>query len=103
MKNLRMAKRLVASFVLAGVSLGPASAQDTKDRTIEQYACKDVMRESGVDRDVAIAFLHGFMLGKSGSTKFNVDVLKKQSDDFIERCLANPDEKAVDAISKIKG
>ncbi len=102
MKILRTAKGLIALLILAGVGLGLASAQDTKDRTIEQYACKDVMRES-VDRDVAIAFLHGFMLGKSGSTKFNVDVLKKQSDDFIERCLANPDEKAVDAMSKIKG
>ncbi|HEX3341342.1 MAG TPA: hypothetical protein VHT68_19445 [Pseudolabrys sp.] len=57
---------------------------------------------SGANRDGAIAFLHGFMLGKSGTAKFNVDVLKKQSDDFIERCLANPDEKAVDAMSKMK-
>ena len=79
------------------------SAQDNKDRTVEQYSCKDIMRESGANRDVAIAFLRGFMLGKSGSTKFNLDVLHKQSDDFIERCLANPDEKAMDAMAKIIG
>ena len=40
------------------------------------------MRESGADRDVAIAFLHGYLLGKSGSSKFNLDVLHKQSNDF---------------------
>ena len=55
-----------------------------------------------VDRDVAIAFLHGFLLGKSGGAKFNLDVLHKQSNDFIERCLDNPGERALDAMSKIR-
>ena len=61
------------------------------------------MRESGTNRDVAIAFLHGFLLGKSGSTKFNIDALHKHSTDFIERCLDNPNEKAIDAMSKVAG
>ncbi|HYC16242.1 MAG TPA: HdeA/HdeB family chaperone [Pseudolabrys sp.] len=78
-------------------------AQGSQDRIIEQYTCKDIMRESGASRDVAIAFLRGFLLGKSGSTKFNIDVLHKQSDEFIERCLTNPDEKAMEVMSKIIG
>lgn len=77
-------------------------AQDAKDRSVEQYTCKDVVRESGPDRDVAIAFLHGFLLGKSGSSKFNLEAMHKQSDDFIERCLDNLSERAVDAMSKVK-
>lgn len=70
---------------------------------MEQYTCKDVMRESGAGRDVAIAFLRGFLLGKSGTTKFNLDTLHKQSDEFVERCLANPDEKAMEAMTKVIG
>src|SRR5215475_6076728 len=93
---------VIAAVLLAGLGLAPAWAQDTKDRTIEQYSCKDVMRESGPNRDVAIAFLHGYLLGKSGSSKFNVDALRRQSDDFIERCLENPGEKAVDAAAKVR-
>jgi hypothetical protein len=77
-------------------------AQDKGDRTIDQYACKDVMRESGANRDVAIAFLHGFILGKSGDNKFNVETLRKQTDAFIERCLDNPGTKAFDAMSDAK-
>jgi hypothetical protein len=92
----------VAALLLGSGAL-PAWAQDTKDRIVEQYACKDVMRESGANRDVVIAFLHGFLLGKSGNSKFNVDALRRQSDDFIERCLENPAEKAVDAMSKARG
>jgi len=94
---------VIAAALLAGFGWAvAASAQDAKDRTVEQYTCKDVMRESGPNRDVAIAFLHGYLLGKSGSSKFNVDTLRQQSDAFIERCLENPGEKAVDAAAKVR-
>jgi len=98
----RTAISAVALLAGLGFSLCPAWPQDSKDRTVEQYLCKDVMRESGANRDVVIAFLHGFLLGKSGSSNFNIDALRKQSDDFIERCLDNPGEKAVDAARKVK-
>jgi hypothetical protein len=91
------------TVLLVGLDGSLAFAQDQKDRTVEQYTCKDIMRESGANRDVAIAFLHGFLLGKSGNSKFNLDALYRQSDDFIERCLNNIGEKAIDAMSKVKG
>ncbi len=80
----------------------PVQAQDTNERTVEQYACKDILRESGSNRDVAIAFLHGFLLGKSGGSKFNLETLKKQTDAFLERCLENPHDKAIDTMMKVK-
>ena len=93
----------ITALLVAALTFNRASAQVQQDRMIEQYTCKDIMRESGASRDVAIAFLRGFFLGKSGSTKFDIDVLHKQSDEFIERCLANPDEKAMEAMSRIIG
>jgi len=96
-------KILVGSVLVFGaLDMAPVLAQDTNDRTIEQYACKDILRESGSNRDVAIAFLHGFLLGKSGGTKFNLETLTKQTDAFLERCLENPHDKAVDAMMKVK-
>jgi HdeA/HdeB family len=94
---------LSAAIFPVGPWFGPALAQDGKSRSIEQYTCKDVMRESGSNRDVAIAFLHGYLLGKSGNSAFDLDTLHKQTSDFIEHCLDNPAEKAVDAMSKVKG
>ncbi len=91
-----------AMILLAGLGLGRTSAQGVGSRSIEQYTCKDVMREHGGNRDVTIAFLHGYLLGKSGSATFDIDALHKQTSDFIERCLDNPGEKAVDVMSKIK-
>lgn len=90
---------VIAAVIYPGWASSSAFAQGSQDRMIEQYTCKDIMRESGPSRDVAIAFLRGFLLGKKG----NIDLLHKQSDEFIERCLANPDEKAMDAIFKIIG
>ena len=60
------------------------------------------MRESGVNRDVAVAFLHGYLIGKAGGDRFNVETLRKQTDAFLDRCLDNPSAKAVDAMSETK-
>ena len=102
MKTVSFGAGLVCAAVCATVPSGKASAQTAKDRVVEQYLCKDVVRESGSDRDVAVAFLHGFLLGKSGNSKFNLDLLSKQSSDFVERCLDNPAERALDAMSKVR-
>ena len=91
-----------AAVAVAGTPIS-AGAQETSDRKVEQYACKDVMRESGTSRDTAIAFLHGYMLGKSGESGFNLDSLTKQTDAFIDHCLDNPNDKAMDAMMKAKG
>ena len=92
-----------ASALLAGLIASSPISAEQQPRTVEQYLCKDVMRESGANRVVAIAFLHGYLVGKSGSGKFDLEVLHKQSDDFIEQCLDNPAQKAVDVMAKVKG
>jgi hypothetical protein len=97
------AKVALAAVIASGaLTMAPVLAQDSSERTIEQYACKDILRESGSNRDVAIAFLHGFLLGKSGATKFNLETLKKQTDTFLDRCLENPHDKAIDTMMKVK-
>jgi hypothetical protein len=103
MKSRTLMIGIGAAILLAGIHLTPASAQKAEVRSIEQYTCKDVMREHGSDRDVAIAFLHGFLLGKSGNSAFDRAALHRQTREFIERCLDNPSEKAVDAMAKLKG
>jgi len=89
-------------FFLAATAVIPVQAQPAAERNVDQYACKDVMREGGAPREVAVAFLHGYLLGKSGSTKFNLETLARQTDDFIERCLNNPNESAVNSMMAVK-
>jgi len=87
----------------AGIVLvGSASGQVATERVVDLFSCKDVMREPNTSRDVAIAFLHGYLLGKSGGSKFDVEVLEKQTNAFIETCLDNPQSKAADVMAKLK-
>ena len=87
-------------IVLVGIS--PTIAQDNGDRTVGQYACKDVVRESGSLREVAIAFLHGYALGKSGDAKFNLNTLMKQTDSFLDQCIENPNKKAIEVMDSVR-
>lgn len=89
-----------ASSVLAQ---GQPDKASQHDRVIELFTCKDVMRQPNASREIAIAFLHGYLLGRSGSSKFNVEVLENQTNAFIEQCLDNPQSKALDVMTKVKG
>ena len=101
--TLRPSKLLPALVALVAlIGTGPSFAQGPAERSTDQYLCKDIMREGGPNRDIAIVFIHAFLLGKSGSNKFNVEVYEKQTDSFIDHCLNNPNDKAVDAMAKIK-
>ena len=92
-----------AVILAAGLCwIASAVAQTATDRTVELFTCKDVMREPNTSREVAIAFLHGWLLGKSGGSKFNAEVLEKQTSAFIEECLDNPQSKAADVMAKLK-
>ena len=103
MEIIVVLRSMTVAGVIAAIGSTAAVAQNTGDRSVEQYTCKDVMRESGGNRDVAIAFLHGYLVGKSGTSKFNLETLRKQTDSFIDQCLDNPNAKAEDIMMKIKG
>lgn len=100
MKAKRWSLPLAAAIFLGSVPA--AFAQADMDRAVDQYSCKDVLRESGGSRDVAIAFLHGYLMGKAGTTKFNLNTLRAQTDQFVEACLDKSSAKAVDVMSSVK-
>ena len=100
-KGISVIALVLASVFVCGVV--PAFSQSSSEREIERFTCKDVMREPNTSREVAIAFLHGYLLGKSGASRFDVDLLKAQTDSFVEQCLDHPGEKAVDVMVKLKG
>lgn len=88
---------VLAIALLAASAATPAMAAES-DKNVADYTCKEVMLFSGRDRDVAIALLHGFILGKSGKTTFNTDVLSAGTDKFLDYCLDNPGKKALESM-----
>jgi hypothetical protein len=59
------------------------------------------MRLSGSEREVSLALVHGYRLGKMGTTQFDVEALSDLTDAFIEYCLDNPAENALEAFEKL--
>lgn len=95
----RITTLMMAVLLGAGVPVASQAADDaTKD--LSSYQCKDFMRVGGSEREIAIAFLHGYLLGKAGSTIFSTDAAHKDNEQFIEHCLDNPNDKVIAAMSK---
>ena len=104
MCSTRLGAMVVAWLAAATLFGSNAFAADPPKRDVRDLAgntCKDVMRLSGQDRDVALALAHGYVLGKKGTTKYEIDVLAGITDRFIDHCLDNPKANALDAFEKI--
>jgi hypothetical protein len=59
------------------------------------------MRLTGGERENALALVHGYNLGKKGTTELDVDALAALTDRYIEHCLDNPNDKALAAFEKL--
>ena len=96
-----IAAATLAALSLAGTNALAAEPPSQNARDLRDNTCKDVMRLSGQDRDVALALAHGYVLGKKGTTKFEIDRLALITDKFIDHCLDNPKDNALAAFEKI--
>jgi hypothetical protein len=95
---------IAASLTVAALDGANAFAADPPKRDVRDLGtntCKDIMRLSGQDRDVALALAHGYVLGKKGTTKYEIDVLSGITDRFIDYCLDNPKANALESFEKV--
>ena len=91
----------LTALSFAGTSALAADPPSQNARDLRDNTCKDVMRLSGQDRDVALALAHGYVLGKKGTTKYEIDKLAQITDKFVDHCLDNPKDNALAAFEKI--
>ena len=91
----------LSALSFAGPNALAADAPGQNARDLKNNSCKDVMRLSGQDRDVAVAMAHGYVLGKKGTTKFEIDNLTQITDKFFDYCLDHPNDNALAAFEKV--
>ena len=96
-----VAAAIFTALSLSWINALAADPPSQNARDMKNSTCKDVMILSGQDRDVALALAHGYVLGKKGTTKYEIDKLAQITDKFIDYCLDNPKENALAAFEKI--
>ena len=93
--------KFMPMILVASISLWSVPAVSAEgDKNVGNFVCKDIMRASGENRDTAIGFIHGYLLGRSGSLTANSDKLATATDRFIEHCLDHPNDKAIDTMAR---
>ena len=90
----------VASVLLVGTTAVLAEEESTQ-KDLTDFVCKDIMRLSGSERENTLALAHGYRLGKMNTTTYEIEDLSDLTDRFIDHCLDNPNDKALAAFEKL--
>ena len=94
---------LAATFSISTLCFSGSAAlagELSEPRDLKDNQCRDVMILSGEDREIAIAFAHGYMLGKKNTTRYVPEELGEATDKFMDYCLDNPKDNALAAFEK---
>jgi hypothetical protein len=95
---------ILAAVTLTVLALGVPNVfaeEPAKPNDLNDYLCRDLMRLSGEDREIALALVHGYRLGKKGTTQFETQALAEITDKFIDYCLDHPRENALQSFDKV--
>ena len=90
----------ITTVLLIGTTTAPAEEESTQ-KDLTDFVCKDIMRLSGSERENTLALAHGYRLGKMNTTTYEIEVLSDLTDRFIDHCLDNPNDKALAAFEKL--
>jgi hypothetical protein len=95
---LRFVSASLAVTAMIGLSAAtPATAQE-EPADVAGLLCKEVMILSGPDRDTTIAFIHGYILGKAGSSTVDLDKLTDATEAFLNNCVEAPNANAIETM-----
>lgn len=102
MFNVPRILTFTAIFTTLCFSGSAALAEEQANPTdLGTFLCRDVMILSGEDREIALALVHGYRLGKMNTTKYVIHELAEITDKFMDYCLDNPAANALEAFEKV--
>jgi C1A family cysteine protease len=100
-KSIRLWIYATLAAIMMAAMPGAGSADEGALKDLPAVKCKDVMRVGGAERDIAVAFIHGYLTGKAGKTKIDTDAMHAANEKFVEHCLDNPEHGAINAMEKL--
>jgi hypothetical protein len=98
-------KKLLLVLII-GVALAAVPAWSEEGKLSEnaidigKLTCKELMSGSDIDREVGIAFFHGYMAGKKNQETIDLPAASARSDKVKDFCLSNPTSTVMDGFLK---
>jgi len=94
-------KKMVSILILGAVlAATPALAEEGKTVDIGKLTCKELMSGNDSDREIGMAFYHGFLTGKKNNMVINLHEMSAKTDRVKDYCLSNPTGTVMDAFAK---
>ena len=100
-RSLRYLLTAALTSGLCVVGSAVLAEEPSTQKDLNEFLCKDVMRLSGSERENALAFVHGYRLGKMNTTQYEIEALAAITDKFIDHCLDNPNDNALATFEKL--
>lgn len=94
---------LVAASPLAALAqeATPTPAPAAPSLDIEAMTCRYLLTAGGDERDLLLAFFHGYFAGKAGpDAVHDVDKMAERTDAVLEWCVDNPSATLVRAFTQ---
>jgi hypothetical protein len=100
MKQIKALVLIAVGFFL--FALPAWAAQDSTENVLDtsKITCKQLMRGDDAERDVGIAYFHGFMAGKQNIMKLDLTAASALSDKVKDFCLSNPTSTVMDVFTQ---
>ena len=101
-----MSMKKLTFFLVIGVALAaaPVWAEDGKHPAnmldINKMTCKELMSGNDAEREVGLAFFHGYLAGKKNIQIIDLPAASALSDKVRDYCLSNPNSTVMDAFMK---
>lgn len=86
---------LIAALPLAAAET-PADAAPSLD--VEAMTCRALLQTGGNERDLLLAFLHGYAAAKAGTGAPGLEAMATLTDQVIDRCIDAPNQRVLDAF-----
>ncbi len=60
----------------------------------------DILLAAGDERDLAIMFIQGYFVGKTGKTTYDSNKIAEATDRFLDLCIDGPNSKVIATMAK---
>jgi len=98
-------KKFMSVFVLGALFaalpvLAETISSENQVIELDKLTCKELMRGNDTDREVGVAYYHGFLAGKANRLELDVYAAGALTDKVMDYCLSNPTSTVMDAFTK---